>query len=106
MANADYGQGAQVLSRAAGMVQAAKAELDKTGSNLEMNLGATKSTWVGQGGMAFTKLYTDWVAKQKQIVKTLDEFEASLRSTESDNVNTDQSQSANLGSFTGKLDAV
>lgn len=103
MGNADYGQGAEVLSKAAGMVQTAKVDLDRTGSNLEQNLGATKSTWVGQGGMAFTKLYTDWVAKQKQIVKTLDEFEMSLRSTEKDNVNTDQSQSSNLGAISNRL---
>jgi len=103
MGNADYGQGAQVLSKAAGMVQTARVELDQTANNLEQSLSGTKSTWVGQGGQAFTQLYTSWVAKHKDIVKTLDQFEASLRKTETDNVNTDESQSVSLNSFTNKL---
>lgn len=103
MAEADYGQGQDTLSKAAGMVQTAKAELDKTGSTLESNLSPTKSSWVGQGGQAFTQLYEAWLAKQKQIVKTLDEFEQSLRSTEKDNISTDESQSANMSKIHGRL---
>lgn len=103
MAGADYGQGAEVLSKAAKLVQGAKADLDKTSTTLENNLNPMKSQWQGQGGQAFRTLYEEWLAKQRKIVQTLDQFEQSLMSTEKLNVSTDDSQSASLAKISGRL---
>ena len=44
-----------------------------------------------------------WTEKQRIITNALDEFAASLTSTEKDNINTDEAQSANYTRTAGRL---
>ena len=44
-----------------------------------------------------------WTEKQRVITNALNEFEASLTSTEKDNVNTDETQSSNYNRVAGRL---
>lgn len=103
MSNADYGQGEKTLSKAAGMVQAAKGDFDKLSKTLDSNIQAARSKWTGQGGNAFFTLHQQWTEKQQTILNALNEFEQSLQSTETLNVNTDEGQSANMSKLTGRL---
>jgi uncharacterized protein YukE len=98
--------GDQTLSRAANMVATAKADFDRLSSTLSDTLLAQQAKWQGQGGKAFTNLHTAWTEKQGRIVRALNEFEASLTSTEKDNVNTDQAQSDYMAKNHSRLDGV
>ena len=75
------------------MVATAKGDFDRLSAVLSDNIIAPQSKWQGQGGTAFFNLHQAWTEKQNRIVQALNEFEASLTSTERDNINTDQSQS-------------
>ena len=104
--NGVYGQGAGVLSKGADMVVAAKGDLNKIAKNLDGQVLGLSGGWKGQGGSAFFALHQAWMEKQQRIVNILDQFEASLRGTEKDNVNTDTAQSSNFGTMAGKLSAI
>jgi WXG100 family type VII secretion target len=88
------GQGEGTLSTAAGMVADAKHDFDRLNSQLVQHIDAAKATWSGQGGTAFNSLGHAWHEKQATIVSALNQFEASLRSTEKDNTSTDDTQSS------------
>jgi uncharacterized protein YukE len=98
--------GDQTLSRAAGMVNTARSDFDRLSAALSDNIIAQQSRWQGQGGRAFFNLHQAWTDKQNRIVRALNEFEASLQSTERDNVNTDQSQSDYMNRNHHRLDGV
>lgn len=108
MSNAanEYGQGDKTLSTAAGMVSNAKADFDKLAKNLDDQIQGMRGKWQGQGGTAFFTLHQAWTEKQTVIVKALIEFENSLRSTEKDNVNTDDTQSSNYNKTAGRLGGI
>jgi uncharacterized protein YukE len=90
----EMGQAQGTLSAAAGMVADAKHDFDRLNSELVQHIDGAKATWVGQGGTAFSALGHAWAEKQRTIVSALNQFEASLRSTEKDNTSTDDTQSA------------
>lgn len=92
----EMGQAAGALSRAAGMVQDAKADLDKITNDMHGRVTAMSGGFRGQGGAAFQRLVNSWTDKQKTIVKNLDNFEQSLRSTEQLNTSTDDQASASM----------
>ena len=98
--------GDRTLSRAAGMVATARGDFDRLSAVLSDNITAQQSKWQGQGGRAFFNLHQAWTEKQNRIVRALNEFEASLQSTERDNVNTDQAQSDNMNRNHHRLDGV
>ena len=54
-------------------------------------------------GSAFFALHQAWTQKQQVITNALNEFEASLTSTERDNMSTDEAQSASYNRFAGRL---
>lgn len=91
----EMGQGAGTLTRAAGMVSTAKADFDRLSRDLEGRIEGLRGQWVGAGGTAFFRLHQAWTEKQRVIVNALDQFEASLVSTEKDNLGTDAVQMAN-----------
>jgi uncharacterized protein YukE len=90
----EMGQGQGTLSAAAAMVADAKHDFDRLNNELVQHIDAAKAKWAGQGGTAFNALGHAWSEKQRTIVSALNQFEASLRSTEKDNVGTDDTQSA------------
>lgn len=90
----EMGQGRATLSVAAGRVAEARHDFDRLNSDVVQHIDAARARWQGQGGSAFTALGHAWSEKQRLITGALDGFEASLRSTESDNTSTDESQSA------------
>ena len=99
----EFGQGEGTLSRAAGMVSEARGDFTRIASTLSGQIGAVQGKWGGQGAAAFFTLHTAWNEKQKTIVDALDEFAASLQTTERDNVSTDDTQGASYGKLHGRL---
>jgi uncharacterized protein YukE len=90
----EMGQGQGTLSAAATLVVAAKEDLDRLDHELVTHLGEAKALWGGQGGSAFQALGLAWSQRQRVIVSALDGLEEALRSTERDNIGTDETQSA------------
>ena len=100
---AEMGQGEGTLTRAAGLVSEAKADFDSMSKTLEGQIAGLQGKWAGAGGNAFFGLHQAWTEKQRIITNPLNEFEASLTSTEKDNINTDETQSANYNRVAGRL---
>jgi WXG100 family type VII secretion target len=99
----EMGQGEGTLTRAAGLVSEAKQDFDAMSKALEGQIAGLQGKWAGAGGSAFFQLHQAWTEKQRIITNALNEFEASLTSTEKDNVSTDESQSANYSRVAGRL---
>ena len=95
-----------VLSRAAEMVASARAELTRDAGSLETQVDGLRGRWQGAGGQAFFALHRAWTDKQRVVVAALDKFEHSLRSTERDNVSTDETQRGYQVSLAGRLDGI
>jgi uncharacterized protein YukE len=90
----EMGQGEGTLSRAAALVADARHHFDRLNDELVENIEAAKAMWAGRGGSAFNSLGHAWHERQATIVGALGQFEASLRSTEKDNLGTDETQSS------------
>jgi WXG100 family type VII secretion target len=99
----EFGQGEKSLSKAATLVADAKRDFDGYAKELDDQISALKGRWVGQGGAAFFTLHQAWTEKQTVITNALNDFEASLTSTERDNTSTDDTQSANYNKVAGRL---
>ena len=103
MSAAEMGQGEGTLTKAAGLVSDARADFDRLALQLDGQIQGLQGKWAGAGGSAFFGLHQAWQEKQKVIVSALNEFEASLTSTEKDNISTDDAQSANYTRTAGRL---
>ena len=104
MSNApEFGQGEGTLSKAAGLVTDARGDFNKIADKLTGQIAGVQGKWGGQGAHAFFTLHQAWTEKQKVIVDALDEFSASLHSTEKDNVATDDAQHGNFNKLHGRL---
>ena len=103
MAAAEMGQGERTLTRAAGLVSDAKADFDALSKALEAQIQGLQGKWAGAGGSAFFALHQAWTEKQRVITNALNGFEASLTSTERDNMSTDEAQSADYNRVAGRL---
>ena len=103
MAANEMGMGEGTLSKAAGMVSTAKQDFNRLSGDLEGQIADLKGKWAGAGGQAFFILHQAWTDKQKLVVSALDEFEASLRGTEKDATNVDDTQAVNFANFQNKL---
>jgi len=88
-----YGQGEGTLSRAADLVGVAETDLDQIATELGSRLADLQSRWQGAGAAAFAAFHEAWDAKQRQIVRALEDFALALRATERDNLGTDEAQS-------------
>ncbi|HRD60783.1 MAG TPA: WXG100 family type VII secretion target [Nocardioides sp.] len=106
MATPEMKAGDRTLSRAATLVNDAHGDFRRQASALSDHLLAQQARWQGQGGRAFTRLHQAWTEKQDRIVNALNEFEASLRSTERDLVHTDQTQSDHLTKHHDRLGGI
>lgn len=102
----EFGQGEQTLTKAAGMVADAKKDFDGFSKKLDGQIAETRTKWAGAGATAFFTLHQAWTEKQQVITGALNEFEASLVSTEKDNVNTDDTQSSNFNRTAGRLGGI
>ena len=103
MATQEMKAGDRTLSRAAGMVSNARSDFDRLSRTMSDTIVGYQSKWQGQGGKAFFALHQAWTEKQRIITNALDEFSASLTSTERDNVSTDDTQSATYSKVAGRL---
>ena len=99
----EMGQGEGTLTRAAGLVADAKADFDTLSNNLSGQIAGLQGKWAGAGGTGFFALHQAWTDKQRVITNALNEFEASLTSTERDNMSTDETQSSNYNRVAGRL---
>lgn len=99
----EMGQGQGTLSRGAGMVVEARADLDRISGALSGRIESLRGQWVGAGGTAFMRLHTEWTEAHKAINSALDSLEAALRRTESDNTSTDESQISPMSNLSGRL---
>ena len=98
--------GEQVLSRAASMVAAAKADFIRDAANLENQINGLRGRWQGAGGNAFFALHQAWTEKQRTILGALERFEGSLRSAEQINTSADHEPEANQAHLAGRLTSV
>lgn len=101
--NAGFHQAEGALSTAAEHTRVAKTEVIKLCGDLSMNIQGIGARWGGQGANAFHKLHQAWQEKQRTIVNALDDFAGSLETTQTDNVNTDQSQADVNAKLLGRL---
>ena len=99
----EMGQGEGTLTKAAGLVAERQAGLRPAQREARRADPGLQGKWAGAGGQAFFTLHQAWTEKQKVIVGALNEFEASLTSTEKDNISTDEAQSANYTRTAGRL---
>ncbi len=99
----EMGQGEKTLTRAAGLVADAKTDFDGFSRRLDAQIAGLQGRWAGAGATAFFALHRAWTEKQDVITRALNEFEASLVSTERDNVATDDAQSALYHRTAGRL---
>lgn len=99
----EMGQGEGTLSRAASLVAEARADFDVLSGRLQQQILAQQGAWVGAGGSAFFTLHQAWTDRQRVITGALHEFEASLTSTEKDNLRTDEAQSSTYHRVAGRL---
>ena len=99
----EMGQGEKTLTRAAALVADAKTDFDGFSRRLDAQIAGLQGRWVGTGATAFFALHRAWTEKQDVITRALNEFEASLVSTERDNVATDDAQSALYHRTAGRL---
>ncbi len=99
----EMGQGEGTLTRAAGLVSEAKVDFDRLSTALDGQIQGVQGKWAGAGGQAFFSLQQAWTQKQAVITRALNDFEASLTSTEKLNMSTDDAQSANYNSYASKL---
>ena len=103
MASNEMGMGEGTLTKAAQLVSGAKQDFDRMSGELEGQIADLRGKWAGAGGQAFFVLHQAWTEKQKVIVDALDDFSASLTTTEKDNVSTDESQNASYTNLSGRL---
>ena len=103
MSTHEMGQGEGTLSRAASMVAEARGDFDRLARELDGRIQGMRGQWVGAGGTAFFHLHQAWTERQTRIVAALDGFEASLISTERDNLATDEAQMAAYQRTTARL---
>ena len=99
----EMGQGEKTLTGAAGLVADAKTDFDGLSRRLDAQLAGLQGRWVGSGATAFFALHRAWTERQEVITGALNEFEASLISTERDNVATDDAQSGLYHRTAGRL---
>jgi WXG100 family type VII secretion target len=99
----EMGQGEKTLTRAAGLVADAKSDFESMSRTLDGQIQGLQGKWAGAGGSAFFALHQAWTEKQTVITNALNEFEASLTSTERDNMSTDEAQSSSYNRFAGRL---
>ena len=81
----------------------ARQDFHKLSGELDGQINDLKGKWAGAGGQAFFILHQAWTDKQKMVVEALNEFEASLRGTEKDATNVDDTQAVNYANFQNKL---
>lgn len=99
----EMGQGHGTLTAAAAKVAEAKADFDRISKDLSGKIQGLNGQWVGAGATAFMRLHTEWTQAHQQITSALNEFEASLRGTERDNVSTDESQATPMTNLSARL---
>ena len=103
MSTYDYGQGEGTLSAAMGHVAAARSDFTGLAAQLEARIEGQMGHWEGGGARSFFALHRAWTDRQRAIVGALDRFADALRSTEADNVATDDAQSAAMVRLQGRL---
>ena len=98
------GQGHGTLSKAATLVEEARHDFDGLSKTLDGQIADLKGKWAGAGGQAFMTLHAAWTEKHRFITKALDDFQATLRSTEKDNMSTDDTVAGQHSAIAKKLD--
>lgn len=99
----EFGQGDGTLTHAAGLVTDARTDFTACSARLDGQIAAVRGRWGGQGAQAFFILHQAWTEKQRTIVDALDDFAASLTSTERDNTATDDGIGASYALLRGRL---
>lgn len=97
------------IGKSEGVVLAAATDVGETRSRLQGDLLALRSRldhlagqWEGRGHRAFMEAIDAWQATADRVVRSLDDFEAQLRATESTYDETEAQVAAALGQFAGR----
>lgn len=91
------------LERGAGLVAAARGELDQELGALRGKLASIGSQWQGGGSAAFQNTMVRWDESAKKITSALDEFETNLRGSEQTYNATDEAQQSTFTNFDSRL---
>ncbi len=91
------------LERGAGLVAAARGELDQELGALRGKLAGIGAQWQGGGSAAFQGTMTRWDESARKITSALDEFEANLRGSEQTYNATDEAQQATFTNFDSRI---
>lgn len=101
-----FRQGDHALGRAAGLVGAARRELDMIGLGIRADAEHLQTRWAGRGATAFASLAMAWQERQQRIVAALDDFEQGLLGAERTAEAADEQQNAGLLALQHALGAV
>ena len=100
----EMGQGEKTLTKAAGMVADAKADFDGFSRKLDGQIAGPAGQVGGRRWARRSSRCTRPGPRSSSVItNALNEFEASLTSTERDNISTDDAQSANYNRTAGRL---
>ena len=102
----EFGQGEQVLTRAAGMVAEARADFEGHAKTLSGQIDAIRNRWGGAGASAFFVLHQAWTEKHQVVISALDKFALDLVDTERDNTRVDDEAGAFMNNLINKLGQV
>lgn len=99
----DLTQAEHALSRAADVVEAARADVTGQCTRLGDRMAGLGAQWGGQGATAFGRLMVTWQDRQRTILDALADLSRSLQETERDNVATDVAQADLAARLQGRL---
>lgn len=88
--------GAGALLKGAGHIEDARNELRTLATNMEANLSAMATQFVGSGGTAFQAFKTAWMERQNNVVKILDVLSQAIRDTASRQTDADEAVKASF----------
>lgn len=97
------------IGKADGAVLAAAADVGQTRAQLQGDLATLRARlddlagqWEGRGHRAFVSAVDSWQATADRIVRSLDDFEAQLRATETTYDEAEDQVAASLARFAGQ----
>ncbi len=97
------GFGTGTIKSTAQLLAEAKAELRTLSNQLQSEISALQGKWGGSGAQAFGRLNTAWDEKNRKIVSSLEQFEASLDETEKSMTSTDDNSASSVAAISARM---
>ncbi len=91
------------LLRGADTVANTRTELTGQLDTIRGQIESTRSSWTGAGALAFTTLMENWNETSNRMVRVLDDFEQSLRGSETRHQATEEAQQQMYSQLSARL---